>query len=58
MEKEYLTGREVAKKFDVSLKWVYKHSFKIKGRVKAGHTVRYKASEIDKAANSGNLLID
>jgi hypothetical protein len=59
-EPEYLTGRQLAAKVNVSLKavttWTAAH--RLPGAYKMGRVWRYQWREIEKQLLSGNLLYD
>lgn len=57
VESEFLTSEELAEMLKVSLKFVAKNSYRIPGRTKIGHLVRYQTSAIKRAIAGGNLLI-
>jgi hypothetical protein len=58
-EPEYLTGKQLATKLNVSLKSVFKWTAqrRIPGAVKFGYRWRYSAVEINKRILSGQLLL-
>lgn len=58
-EPEYLTGKQLAEKLNVSLKAVQTWTAKrrIPGAVKIGYHWRYSSTEISKRMLSGQLLL-
>lgn len=56
-QEEFYTPEELAGLLKLSVKFVRKHSFKIPGRVKVGHLVRYEKNSVMRALTGGNFLI-
>jgi hypothetical protein len=59
IQKEYLTGKQLAEKLNVSIKSIAKWTAarRLPGAIKAGRVWRYQTIEIEKRLLSGNLLL-
>ena len=60
LEPEYLTGRQLAEKLNMSVKFIEKQTAarRIPGAVKIGYHWRYSSTEISKRLLSGQFLLN
>jgi excisionase family DNA binding protein len=58
-EKEYLTAEELAKKFDMSKKFIEKHigTRRLPGMCRIGRRWRFRSADVEKRLLSGELLL-